>query len=76
MDVKNVSVLAYHREGGLMEPLRFKLDGKQYKVDELTDQYLDRRNGNQINCYKYRRSDGKTYELKYEKDTMKWTLWM
>lgn len=68
-----VGILAYYRQDGFIEPLRFKYNNKEYYCGQLISVTENNFAGNPMIVYRYQKRN-KEYELLFEKNTCKWFL--
>ncbi len=73
-----ISVLAWFELNGKPHPVRFKLDGKEIKIEQIISMTEEKIAGNWVLLFKCQSNiDGelKPFELKHELNTCKWYLW-
>ncbi|MDO0822536.1 hypothetical protein M8H41_06660 [Desulfosporosinus nitroreducens] len=65
-------------ENGKPHPLRFKLDGKDLKIDKVVTVTEEKLAGNRMlifRCQSEIKGELRPFEIKFELNTCKWFLW-
>ena len=73
-----VEMIAWFTQDGVLNPVRFKLDGEVYKVEQIINRKEEKLAGNRMIIYRCQSDINgqlKPFELKYEIQTCKWYLW-
>jgi len=73
-----IPVIAHFETDGTPHPLRYKLAGKQVKIDQVISVTEEKQAGNKMLCFRCQSEfDGemKPYEIKFELNTCKWFLY-
>lgn len=75
--MKQIEMIAWFPQNGTPNPLRYKLDGKVIKVEQVTSKYEEKLAGNRMIVYLCQREineELRPFELKFELQTCKWFL--
>ncbi|WP_298202082.1 hypothetical protein [Desulfosporosinus sp.] len=75
--MKPIEVLAWF-ENGTPHPLRFKLDGKEIKIEQVVSMTEEKLAGNKMlyfRCQSEINGELKPFEIKFELNTCKWFLY-
>lgn len=73
-----IEVLAHFEENGTPHPLRFKLNNKEIKIEQVISMTENKLAGNRqllFVCQSEIGEELKPFEIKYELGTCKWFLW-
>lgn len=68
-----VGVLAYYRQDGTIEPIRFRYNNKEYRCGQLLSVTENKFAGNPMVIFRFQKGQ-KDYELRFEKNTGKWYI--
>lgn len=73
-----VEVLAHFEENGTPHPLRFKLNDKELKIEQVVSMTEEKLAGNRMLVFRCQSEIGgelKPFEIKFELGTCKWFLY-
>lgn len=73
-----ISVLAHFETDGTPHPLRFKLNDKELKIEQVISVSEEMLAGNRMlifRCQSEIRGELRPFEIKYEIGTCRWYLW-
>jgi len=73
-----IEVLAHFDQSGKPRPYRLTLNGKELKIEQVTSMTEEKLAGNRMLIFRCQSEvDGvsKVFELKYELQTCRWSLW-
>ena len=76
--MKPIEVLAHFELDGIPHPLRFKLNDKEIRIEQVISVTEEKLAGNKMLCFRCQSEiDGamKLFEIKFELGTCKWFLW-
>jgi len=75
--MKPIEMIAWFSKDGITTPVRYKLDGKVIKVEQVTSRSEEKLAGNRMIIYRCQseiNGELRPFELKYELQTCKWYL--
>jgi len=75
--MKPIEMIAWFSKDGIATPVRYKLEGKVIKVEQVTSRSEEKLAGNRMIIYRCQseiNGELRPFELKYELRTCKWYL--